>query len=304
MKYCILLLSCFFFSVILPGQTDVTAAQEYFSLQGGTFHEGSLMRRYDIRFDLNKKSFRPETHIVLDSIAVFLLKHPELTIQISNHTDYENPNYSSKLTQSRACAVRDYLVKQTVPNSQLICIGYGHHRKLIPDSLINKEKSKVKQDSLRALNRRMEFRIRSVDANLVPLFSFTDTVFFAGQVWRNYAILFDMSKSTLRPESKVIIDSIAKFMRDHPGISIEVGTHTDCRGSDPFNQKLSQARAHSVYDYLVSTGIDANRLRYYGYGETQPFTKEAAISQMKTKEEMEKAHQQNRRTEFKIISAR
>lgn len=106
-------------------------------------------------------------------------------------------------------------------------------------------------------------------------------------------IFFDYNKSTLRPESQVELDRLIKLLNDVPTMKIEISGHTDKRGDDASNQKLSQNRAQSVVDYLTSKGgIAPSRLTAVGYGETK------LITQGNTEED----HQQNRRTEFKILS--
>ena len=84
-------------------------------------------------------------------------------------------------------------------------------------------------------------------------------------------------------------------------MKIELSAHTDSRGTDAYNNKLSQARAQSCVDYLVEKGITKDRLVAKGYGETQLVITDAQITKMPTEEEKEAGHQQNRRTEFKII---
>lgn len=105
-------------------------------------------------------------------------------------------------------------------------------------------------------------------------------------------VFFDYNKSTLKTESYTELDRLVKILQDNPSIRIELSGHTDSRGSDDYNQKLSEARAKSCVDYLVSKGIAASRLEYKGYGESKP------IDTNDTEEGMAN----NRRTEFKIIS--
>lgn len=114
-------------------------------------------------------------------------------------------------------------------------------------------------------------------------------------------VFFDLGKSTLRPESFVELDKFVTFLESNPAISIELGGHTDTRGDAKDNQILSEARANSVYTYLVENGIDATRLSYKGYGETQPRISDEEIAKLPTEAEQEKAHQSNRRTEYKTV---
>ncbi|GAB4026216.1 OmpA family protein [Spirosoma koreense] len=105
-------------------------------------------------------------------------------------------------------------------------------------------------------------------------------------------IYYDLDKYNIRPDAAEELDKLVTILKDNPTLKIELGSHTDARASDAYNQKLSQNRAKSAVEYIVSKGIAADRLTYKGYGETQLIVKNA-----KTEEE----HQRNRRTEFKIL---
>lgn len=115
-------------------------------------------------------------------------------------------------------------------------------------------------------------------------------------------IFFDLDKATLRDASVAELERLIKLLKDNPTLRIEISGHTDSQGDAAYNQKLSEARAKAVVEYLVKFGIAASRLEYKGYGESQLQISEADIAKMKTKSEREDAHQQNRRTEFKILS--
>ena len=80
-----------------------------------------------------------------------------------------------------------------------------------------------------------------------------------------------------------------------------MGGHTDSRGNSTDNLILSSERAKSVFDFLISNGINVNRLSYKGYGSTQTIISDIEIEKMQSDEEKEKAHQKNRRTVYKII---
>lgn len=105
-------------------------------------------------------------------------------------------------------------------------------------------------------------------------------------------IFYDFDKSTLRAESMAELDRLVQLMNENPSLKIELSSHTDNKGSDEYNQKLSQARAQAVVDFLIGKGISAARLVAKGYGETIPVAAN----------ETEEGRQQNRRTEFKILS--
>lgn len=87
-----------------------------------------------------------------------------------------------------------------------------------------------------------------------------------------------------------------KILKENPTIWIELGSHTDSRGNDQYNQWLSQSRANSAVQYIIDQGIDKSRITAKGYGERVPVN--TCINGVKCAEE---AHQLNRRTEFKIV---
>lgn len=83
-------------------------------------------------------------------------------------------------------------------------------------------------------------------------------------------VYFETNSSQLTRESKVVVALFIQFLKDNPTVKVEIQGHTDNIGNDDANLKLSEQRAKSVYDYVVSQGITASRLRYKGYGESQP----------------------------------
>ena len=83
-------------------------------------------------------------------------------------------------------------------------------------------------------------------------------------------IFYDFDKATLRPESQKALDEMIKMLNDNPNVTIELGAHTDRKGSDQYNERLAQRRAQSVVDYLIAGGIEKERLEAKGYGESVP----------------------------------
>ncbi|MGB5323049.1 OmpA family protein [Lutimonas sp.] len=108
-------------------------------------------------------------------------------------------------------------------------------------------------------------------------------------------IYFDFDKFNIRADAAKELDKVVQVMNEYPELLIEAGSHTDSRGKDKYNMKLSEKRAKSTVDYIVSKGIDASRITYQGYGETQ-LVNECSNGKKCSEEE----HQLNRRTEFKI----
>jgi outer membrane protein OmpA-like peptidoglycan-associated protein len=93
-----------------------------------------------------------------------------------------------------------------------------------------------------------------------------------------------------------------EILKVNDNLSIELSSHTDARGNDAYNLKLSQGRAQSCVDYIIEKGIAKKRIQATGYGETKPIILEEEINKMVPKsEEFEIAHQKNRRTAFRVI---
>ena len=121
-------------------------------------------------------------------------------------------------------------------------------------------------------------------------------------------IQYELGKWDLQPQFEDSLQGLIEILQVNPHITVELGSHTDNRGSEASNDILSQKRAQAVCDYLVIRGIDPMRLTAKGYGERVPRTvngvklTEDYINKLPTEAEKERAHQLNRRTEFKVLS--
>ncbi len=104
-------------------------------------------------------------------------------------------------------------------------------------------------------------------------------------------IFFDFDKSTLKPESETELGTVLDLLTDYPLMHIELEAHTDDQGTDDYNQRLSEARAKAVVDWLVTKKVDAERLSWKGYGESKPLVPNTD----------EATRAQNRRVEFKVM---
>jgi outer membrane protein OmpA-like peptidoglycan-associated protein/tetratricopeptide (TPR) repeat protein len=132
-----------------------------------------------------------------------------------------------------------------------------------------------------------------MDVPMVPLNSALPTVL--------NNVFFDVAEATLRKESFIELDKLKEFLDNNPTVKIEIGGHTDTRGNAKENVLLSTNRAKSVYDYLISKGIETSRLSYKGYGQTINVITDDQILRLSSENDKEAAHQKNRRTEYKII---
>jgi outer membrane protein OmpA-like peptidoglycan-associated protein len=108
-------------------------------------------------------------------------------------------------------------------------------------------------------------------------------------------IYYDLDKWDIRTDAKPTLDKLSNTLILNPLIRIQLGSHTDCRGNDTYNQVLSQRRAQSAIEYLIGKGVPPGRMVAKGFGETAPTA--LCICSRCTEDE----HQKNRRTTFKII---
>ena len=105
-------------------------------------------------------------------------------------------------------------------------------------------------------------------------------------------IFFEFDKSTLLQQSFFELLRLLALLDTYPQMCIEIGGHTDGKGSESYNKRLSENRAKAVVDYLVSKGVNASRLQYKGYGKSMPVAPN----------DTEEGRALNRRVEFKILS--
>jgi outer membrane protein OmpA-like peptidoglycan-associated protein len=112
---------------------------------------------------------------------------------------------------------------------------------------------------------------------------------------------YDLDRATLRPESKDSLNFLFTLLSENPSIVIELAAHTDSRGTDEHNLKLSQERAIACYKYLVDEKkINSKRIIPTGYGKKHLLISDETIAKMNSPEAKEAAHQKNRRTVIRV----
>jgi outer membrane protein OmpA-like peptidoglycan-associated protein len=171
------------------------------------------------------------------------------------------------------------------------CVGYLNHKEELKVDTVKESEEYV-----------LQFPLASITAPVL-----IDNIFY------------DFDKATLRPESTVALDKLIKLLNENPNVTIELSAHTDYRGSEAYNKRLSQRRAESVVNYLTEHGIAADRLSAMGYGKEKPKTikrkltekydwlkegdvlTEEFITALKDEEKQEICNQLNRRTEFIVL---
>ncbi|GAB4409394.1 MAG: OmpA family protein [Bacteroidia bacterium] len=127
--------------------------------------------------------------------------------------------------------------------------------------------------------------VKNIDIELEPI------VIDSAIVLQN--IYYDFDKYYIREDAIPTLNKLVKLLYQNPNITIQLGSHTDSNGSDPYNKGLSENRARAVVKYLAENGIDPGRLLWFGFGESQPLI---------FPETNDQDEQANRRTEFRITS--
>jgi outer membrane protein OmpA-like peptidoglycan-associated protein len=258
--------------------------------------------------DQNEIQFKGEKN----TNYTFEIKHPEVqnfsyTYSTIDKKDGEITNADFQLESKYITVttqVIDEKTKAIIPNSK---IKYLNPETGKTETFITSESGEIKTKMLRDKTFKIEVSHAGYLDNQIVLMTdkkveninqnISLTLIMKGTTFAIENIFYDYGKSNLREESKVELDKLVEFLSANPGIKIELSAHTDSRGSDAQNLKLSQARAQSCVDYLISQGISKQRIVAKGYGETKLVNR--CKNGMNCSEE---EHQQNRRTEIKILS--
>ncbi|MCB0478741.1 MAG: OmpA family protein [Crocinitomicaceae bacterium] len=317
----------FYFSIlIIP---FVLSAQRNDFTQKEFLKEGDTIL-FDYYFAFSNPGLK---HPHNDKVIDFFKYHTEVeSVRILCHTDCRGTSESNKkLSQYRCDYLKNYL--NDLFNSSFVnqSTGIGEERPLsintdsgsftITCDLISGIQATERKEELHKLNRRIEILILKTDSTKRKPQLYSHPSYSAlekGNVYLLPEIRFQLSKwELLRNENHNSIDSLkflADFMIQHPNTIVEIMNHTDCRGSDKYSIRLSQKRAESVRQCMIEYyGINGDRLIAKGYeenlprkiilpnGSVQMLTCDY-INSLPSKEDQEKAHQMNRRTEFKILS--
>ena len=179
--------------------------------------------------------------------------------------------------------------KLTVLNNEVTLIGElkDANYKTLLDSIISRSKINIKTDitlpGVSNIADNKEINNTSSKVNEVQL--------LINNILSAKKINFERRSTAITAESKTVVEEIAKILNDNPTLKVEISGHTDSRGSDSLNKKISQDRATSVRDILISLGINKDRVTAIGYGEEKPLVQddENGLSEI------------NRRVEFNIL---
>lgn len=239
---------------------------------------------------------KPAGHLVkvVDKITKKEIKYAK--VDVSSQTD--TVKYEQKLTDSagNVCYTifcgHDYLASATAlgynPNTQAFS-SKENCEKLVDCGQAGGETAIVE------LERGADYdKYYDKDGNPID-----SSMLYAGTLVELKDIYYDFDKWYIRVESEPQLNKVLKFMIDNPEAVAEIGSHTDSRATDEYNNVLSQKRAQSVVDWLVKRGVSKSKIKAVGYGESK--LRNGCTNDIKCSEY---EHQRNRRTEFRIISGK
>jgi len=223
-----------------------------------------------------------------DDIYSFGLEKPKIILALKGITFDKNTN--ARLPQTNVTLIDQNGRRVTGKQLTADSAKYFFTLEKNTDYMVLGQKLKYYSDSASVTTKGLT-RSDTLEANL-----YLKPLFMVGAKIEIKNIHYDFDKANIRADAAKILDETVRIMRDNPTLEIEMGSHTDSRGSDIYNIDLSQRRAQSAVNYLVSRGIARSRMTAKGYGETQLLNRckngvACSIAE----------HQQNRRTEFKIV---
>ena len=253
-------------------------------------------------YDLDKSGINADAQAVLDRVAELMGKHDFLSLKVGSHTDARaSVAYNMALSERRTNAVMEYLSDKGIAADR-IQLGWFGEEKLANDC----GDGRPCPENLHQQNRRSELVLEAF-ANKTKTYQLPEGVeledpcdieslnnFMTKDLLSVPNIYFDFDKHNIRPQHKKELDRVSFMMKQMDHLQLYLAGHTDQRGNEAYNMKLAEKRAKAVMDYLVTNGVDANRLKYEWFGKSKP------VQDCQSKNCSEAMHQENRRTELQL----
>lgn len=255
-----------------------------------------------VYYDLDKFVIRKDAMPALDKLAEMMKKYSFLDLLVASHTDSRaSDEYNITLSNNRAKAVTEYLGNKGIDANRVRLEWFGESQ-LINDCGNGKPCSEDNHQ----LNRRSELVLEAfpdptkqyeIPQELKDMnFCEPEEIFekLQDEISEIPTIYFDFDKAMLRSVHKKELERTAIMLKRMPNLMLYIEGHTDQRGDDAYNQKLSERRAQTVKDYLKNRGIEDNRLEHQWFGETRPIHNCNEVTCTPA------MHQLNRRTELRV----
>jgi outer membrane protein OmpA-like peptidoglycan-associated protein len=255
-----------------------------------------------VYYDLDKFVIRKDAMPALDKLAEMMKKYSFLDLLVASHTDSRaSDEYNITLSNNRAKAVTEYLDTKGISPDRVRLEWFGESQ-LINDC----GNGKPCGEENHQLNRRSELVLEAfpdptksyeIPQELKDMnFCEPEEIFekLRDEINEIPTIYFDFDKSMLRSVHKTELERTAIMLKRMPNLLLYIEGHTDQRGDEAYNQKLSERRANVVKEYLINRGVETNRLEYLWFGETRPIHDCNEVTCTPA------MHQLNRRTELRL----
>ena len=255
-----------------------------------------------VYYDLDKFKIRDDAKPALDKLGQLMNQYTFLDLLVSSHTDSRaSDEYNIRLSNERAKAVTEYMAQHNISADRIRLEWFGEQN-LVNDC----GNGKPCAESAHQLNRRSELLLEAfpdpsksyeIPEELKNLdYCSPEAIMdvIQQELRAIPTIYFDFDKSMLRSADKLELERTAVMLNRMPNLMLFIGGHTDQRGDEAYNEKLSEKRSQVVMEYLKKRGVEENRLDYEWFGETQPIHN---CNEVTCTEAM---HQLNRRTELKL----
>lgn len=252
-----------------------------------------------VYYDLDKSQIRTNAQPTLDKIGELMNRYSFIDLKVGSHTDARaSKEYNQALSEKRADAVKAYLAKYNIPESRVKLDWFGEENRTndCGDGVPCPETE-------HQLNRRSELIIeafpdKNIDYDMPAELMGKDicdpAALFSALNHDVPTIYFDFDKATLRPVHKTELERLSLFLHRMNSLNLQIEGHTDQRGNEEYNMKLSERRAKAVMDYLVKRGIEVERMSSEWLGKTKPVHDCGGVPCT------EAMHQMNRRTELHL----
>jgi outer membrane protein OmpA-like peptidoglycan-associated protein/tetratricopeptide (TPR) repeat protein len=245
--------------------------------------EGDHFAIRKVHFIFNEAVLEDDSYEALNDLVTYLKAHKSVSLEVAGHTDNVGTHqFNAYLSQKRADEVVRYLTSKGVNRKQLKSVGYGETKPLTSNT----------NEQGRRLNRRAEFTVMKTYVSrkskkrqpIVEKEGKTEIL-----KWKVHFPFNEWQKITQYSQNKLV--SVIEYLQDHPNYKLKIHAHADPIGSYEYNRALSQRRANTVRDFLITNGVSQDRLIINAFGEDYPLIETESI-QFNVK---------NRRVEFEIV---
>lgn len=280
-------------------------------------NDGITMTLNNIFFDTDKYELRPTSYPELQNVYKLLINYPELYVEIAGHTDDANTDkYNQILSERRALAVVQYLVDQGIDQERLVAVGYGESNHVADnDTEEGKQRNRrtelklIKQSDVDNYSNRItglnsmvidnpedeEGEVAESNTGEVSYFHYSTKTNAKPQVGQILSLkihfMFD-NHDYITDFSKDQVSKVVSLLEEHTELRLKIHAHADPFGDEIYNQELSEKRAETTSNYLISLGVDESRIEVATYGEE--------IVLLESDDEAENLV--NRRVEFEVIN--